>query len=353
MSRPQSAEVALTPAARPRFHWMDLLRGWAILMVMAWHATAIPVRYGAAMPWPIRDANMFFLPYRMPTLMFLSGLLLPASMRKSIPVYYAGKFAMIVWPYLLWVTLDRAIHGGPHPWWHWRSWYATSYLWFLFFIGVYYFIAPLIRRLPVWLPIVAFAAVSFLLPPGMEKRLTYFAIFFFAGRLVAGRPDRLARCTRAPVVWVLGAAALVFGAFSAVLRLRLAYHAEYAAASLAGVCALIAIAQALQRRGIALRWLTRVGQNSIVYYCSHFPIMTGVMYGLYALGVHNILVVSLANLPVALLSGSLLVRYRTTRPITWLFQAPAVLTDWVKRRDRAAGPARRATPVDVAAGPGR
>lgn len=103
-----------TPS-KARLHWMDMLRGSAIVLVMIWHSSAIPVLYGASMPAPVRAVNMFFLPFRMPTLMFLSGLLLPASLRKPLPVYYAGKFAAIGWPYLIFVLLDRLLQGNDNP----------------------------------------------------------------------------------------------------------------------------------------------------------------------------------------------------------------------------------------------
>lgn len=316
---------------RTRFHWMDMLRGAAIVLVMLWHAPAIPVLYGAVMPAPIRAANMFFLPYRMPTLMFLSGLLLPASMRKSPLVYYVGKISLIVWPYILWVTLDRFITGNPHPWYHWRAWYAISYLWFLFFIGVYYAIAPLFKRLPLWVPIALFVSISIVLPPGTEKRLTYFAVFFFVGRLFAHRPTWLNRFASGRWLVLAGGLALAFGVASAILGLGLAYRIQYGLFSLAGIFTLIALARTIDRRGIKLAWLTQIGRNSIVYYASHFPIMVGVMTGLYALGVHNFELVAITNLAVALAGGWLLVRFRSVPPVTWLFALPQTVTSFATR----------------------
>lgn len=333
----------LAPAAAPsgvltagsrggRMEWMDQLRGAAIVLVLIWHAPAIPVLYGATMPQPLRAANMFFLPYRMPTLMVLSGLLLPASLRKPAPVYYLGKLSALVWPYVLWVTVDRMINGSLLPWWHWRAWFATSYLWFLFFVGVYYFLAPLIRRLPSWLPVVLFAAAAVVLPTSTEERLAYFGVFFFFGQMLARHPAWLERLTRGRILWVFGLVALAFGVASSIWTLQLAYRVEFVLPSLAGIFCAIALARWVGERGRDAAWLNTVGRNSLVYYTSHFPIMTGTMYALYALGVHQILVVAAVDLVVAAALGAALVRLRGRPPVSWLFQSPARPTRWVRRR---------------------
>lgn len=328
-----TADRSSTPTtSKPRLHWMDMLRGSAIILVLLWHSSAIPVLYGAAMPAPVRAVNMFFLPFRMPTLMFLSGLLLPASMRKPLPVYYAGKFAAIGWPYLLFVVLDRFVGGNDNPWWHWRAYYATSYLWFLFFIGVYYVVAPLLRRLPLWLPIALGAVAGLLLPYGVEERLAYFSIFFFLGRWAALRRDLLDRLTRGRVVVALAVPAVAFGLASAHWGLALAYQVWLVPLSLAGILVAVAGAQRVERAGRRLPWLTLVGRNSIVYYVTHFPVMVWTMLALHALCVHGQVVVATTNLLVAAAVCTALTLLRGHRAVAWLYEAPPVLTRWVRRR---------------------
>ncbi|SDV04399.1 Uncharacterized membrane protein YcfT [Microlunatus sagamiharensis] len=340
-----------TPS-KARLHWMDMLRGSAIVLVMIWHSSAIPVLYGASMPAPVRAVNMFFLPFRMPTLMFLSGLLLPASLRKPLPVYYAGKFAAIGWPYLIFVLLDRLLQGNDNPWWHWRAYYATSYLWFLFFIGVYYVLAPLLRRLPPWAPIVAAAVIGLVLESGVEERLAYFAIFFFLGRWAALRGDVFERLTRTRALVLLALPSAAFGLASAYWGLALAYKVWLAPLSLAGILVLVGIAQRIERRGRQLPWLTKVGRNSIVYYVAHFPVMVLTMHALYAFDVRSQVVVALVDLAVAGLVCTVLVLLRPYRPVTWLFEAPAVLTAWVRRRyvpaTEPSGSVRQAVPAPPA-----
>ena len=69
-------------ARKQRYEWMDTLRGSAIVLMLVWHATAIPALVGIPVPTALIAVNDALLPFRMPTLMFLSGLLLPAALRK-------------------------------------------------------------------------------------------------------------------------------------------------------------------------------------------------------------------------------------------------------------------------------
>lgn len=115
-----------------RLEWMDTLRGLAIILVLMWHAPAIPALFGYEMPVWLAGLNNFFLPFRMPTLMFLSGLLLSHSMSKGWRVYYTGKFRSLVWPYILWAALHMVLYGRGLELTNPRSWIATGYLWFLF-----------------------------------------------------------------------------------------------------------------------------------------------------------------------------------------------------------------------------
>lgn len=61
-----------------RRHWMDALRGGAVLLVVFWHAFAMP--YDNA-PTAIAWVMNFLAVYRVPLLLLLSGLLLDRSLR--------------------------------------------------------------------------------------------------------------------------------------------------------------------------------------------------------------------------------------------------------------------------------
>src|SRR3546814_1281463 len=71
---PVESAIPVAPhTKRERQLWMDLLRGLAILLVVAFHSVTILERHAyTAAPW-MRDFNQLFVLYRMPTLVFLSG----------------------------------------------------------------------------------------------------------------------------------------------------------------------------------------------------------------------------------------------------------------------------------------
>lgn len=335
-----------------RMTWMDAVRGTAILLLLLWHASAVPAFYGAEMPELLRSANAFFLPFRMPTLMLLSGMLLARSMRKPLPRYLAGKVAMILWPYLVWVAIAELtfLDQPGLPWWHWRAWYATSYLWFLFFIGVYYAAAPLLRRLPPWLPILIAAGGGLLLEAGsMEQRMAYFALFFFGGHWLAGSPALIERLARPrPAVMFAIPAALV--GVASVLRPEVWHYLVWSAPfSVAGALALIGAYTAATGNEPLRRGLEFLGRSSIVFYVSHFPVMA--LISLSAPSGTSAVVLSIVNLVAAVLVGTLLARSRSTPPIRWLFQAPAVLTNAVAAALTALLTPRRARSGDPASAP--
>lgn len=309
-------------STQQRMHWMDILRGLAIILVVAWHAPAIPQLLGAELPPWLLAVNDAFLPYRMPALMFVSGLLLPAALRKPPARYYWGKLRFVVWPYLIWAGIHILQVDSDESILHWRSWIATGYLWFLFFIACYYLVAPLLARLPAWLvPAVALAA-TFALPEGLAHRMTYFALFFFAGAAVSRSPRLLDLVgSRWWVALPAGVVAVGFGIVSAFERTK--FEAWTAPLSMCGIVAAIYCVRRIEDK----RWtspLRFVGRNSLVFYVSHFPIilaawtlLRGPLGSVPALASLLLFAIAMA----ACWGLAVLQRYR---PITWLYRAP----DW-------------------------
>ncbi|WNB85058.1 acyltransferase family protein [Cellulomonas sp. ATA003] len=315
---------------------MDLLRGGAILLVLLWHAPAIPALYGYTVPDWVLAANDALLPFRMPALMFLSGLLLPRSLAKPLRDYLTGKVSLLVWPYLLFAGLHMALYGPTGPVWHPYTWIATGYLWFLFNIACYYFAAPMLRWLPAWVvPILAFAAA--VPTDGRTQRFFYFAGFFFAGALVARHHGVLeAALRRRWLVVICGVAAVVLGAVSAVRDVE--HQAAWAPLSLAGIVVAIAAAQRLQDAAWT-RPVQSVGRASIVYYTSHFPVMIVSLAVCEAVGIDDIGAFAWIGLAAAVAIGALLAHHRTRRPVVWLYEAP-----FLPRR-RTPGPVRVHAPA--------
>ena len=321
------SSTATLRSSSTRLTWMDDVRGTAILLLLLWHASAVPVLFGTDMAEVVRSANAFFMPYRMPTLMLLSGMLLARSLRKPLPTYYAGKIAMVLWPYLVWVIIAKVtfldIEGM--PWWHWRAWYATTYLWFLFFIGVYYAAAPLLRRLPPWLPIVIGATAGVLFSePSIEQRIGYFAIFFFAGNWLASSPGLIDRLARPRMTRLLAVPAIAFGIASVTWPDQLQFLVWGAPLSLAGALVLVGIYARPHQDGPLTQCKQFLGRSSIVFYVSHFPVMAFLSQT--PIAEADPLVLAVVNLAAALLAGALLALGKETAPVVWLFRAPRALT---------------------------
>lgn len=315
------------PAAGPsgsaqasRMEWMDLLRGAAILLVLLWHAPAVPALYGFDMPPWLSAANDALLPFRMPALMFLSGLLLPRSLAKPLPTYLWGKARLLVWPYLIWAGLHMALVGPTAPVWHPNAWMATGYLWFLAFVIYYYLVALPLRRVPSWLVALLMFAASVPVDGLVSERLLYFGGFFFAGAWIARHSTALERVLRQRAALV--GAAVVAGAVALVSATSdVAYDARFALGSFAGILAAISVARRFE--GVPWAgWLRGIGRNSLVYYVSHYPVMLGVVALSRLADVEHAGVIAFLGLAAAVAVGAALVRLRRARPVVWLFEAP-------------------------------
>jgi fucose 4-O-acetylase-like acetyltransferase len=272
------------PSTEARLHWMDLLRGIAVLLVISWHAITVSARYGMVMPEFIVLVNTVLSPYRLPMLLIISGMLLPRSLGKPIGVYYEGKARNILWPYIVWtlitaLCIDAAVLADP------VVWYAgLDHLWFLSTLLVCYGVAPLLRRVPGWLVATALFTIQLAIPPhlpGVDNWIWFGAYFFLGSSL-----SRL-RLTRLP--WWLVAVLAVVGVAGAVAAVTgpgtgYAWKLHWIAISLAGVIALIWIAPRIPR-GSAVRMFESVGRRSIYYYAAHLAAIGLAVRGLAAVGV--------------------------------------------------------------------
>ncbi|MBM7504968.1 acyltransferase family protein [Agromyces aurantiacus] len=250
-----------------RHHWMDALRGAAVLLVALWHAFSIPYR---ETPPGIEWAFDFLSVYRIPLLMFLSGLLLDHSLSKPVSAYVGGKLRRIAWPLLVWSLVLILIA--------WRAakpdsvgfWFGEdSHLWYLGVLLVCYAIGFLTR----WVHPVVFLIVGV---PAMELVQTenwlinstlWFGLFFFAGATMSRwLAWWLARGPVLPSIALLAASA--WAAYSATVHgYAPVAHWRPLAFSLAGVIGLVWFAARMRRA----RWLEWVGQRSIVFYVAHVP----------------------------------------------------------------------------------
>ncbi len=227
-------------------------------------------------PTPGLDqVNLFLEPFRMPVLMFLSGILLPRSVAKSGREYFAGKVSMVAWPYLLWSLIILAASGDISAG---RlaeiAYLSPTYLWYLWFILVFYALAYPLRRVPPLVVAGAALALRLVLPDaGRPGTMAFLAAFFFFGAWCARHAGLVERAIGKPWVLALAAASAVTVGVLNVAGRDVLYRGEFvwgAVGALGVVCWIFPRLRA-NRATAALEF---VGRYSIVFYVVHLgPIM--------------------------------------------------------------------------------
>lgn len=87
---------------------LDAIRGTAVMLVVLYHAIIALDLIGTKAPMWLVLFNDAVSPFRIPTLVLLSGLLLPRSLRKPAGEYVRGKIRGLAWPYLVWTVIVAA-----------------------------------------------------------------------------------------------------------------------------------------------------------------------------------------------------------------------------------------------------
>ncbi|WP_162149359.1 acyltransferase [Arthrobacter sp. Br18] len=266
---------AIEAAKGTRVDWLDSLRGVAILLVVVLHAGEALRFLDEGLPPVIETFNQLLEPFRIPVLMFLSGVLLPRSLGKPRATYFAGKAARVGWPYLLWSVIILAASANfTLADLAEIAYFPPTYLWYLWFLLVFYAVAFPLRRIPPLYPALAGFLVSLALPEaGMAGMLAFLFGFFFLGAWTAQHWETALRITRNWWVISLSAAAAAGVAFLSAQEVEVLYRTQFAW----GVVGVLVIAARLFPRmsgGDAGRGLAFVGRNSIVFYVTHLaPIM--------------------------------------------------------------------------------
>lgn len=306
---------------------MDMLRGVAVLLVVVLHGADIPYLNGNGVEgWA--QVNRYLEPFRMPLLMFLSGMLLPRSLAKPMRIYLWGKFAAIVWPLVLWGLLFGVLiyRGGiDHPAF-WRS--GGDYLWFLTALTICYLIGvvlkPTLRHTALLVSGALMIFTAMLLTRHFGEidlplitRTLYNGAFFFLG---AACVHAVPRWVKAPALAVAGLAVLAavishLGIDDRGLRTGTLYAVP---GSVLGIAVALWVAPRLPGSRL-MDFLAWIGRSSIVVYIVHFPaavLCHRLMMSLQADPVTHTIFCTLAGLAASLAAVAL-------RPRSgWLYQFP-------------------------------
>lgn len=205
-------------SARPsstRLRWIDATRGVAVILVVFWHAASVPVTYGDRhdMQWLVH-LNGVLEPYRIPTLLFLSGLLVPRSAEKPVEAFLWGKIRHIAWPYLVWMGVMWCVPNFSYLFAYPRVWLGDygNYLWFLVVLFCCYVAVPAARlfRVPWWILAVLSWGLLFWLDPddAAWQRQLWWSGFFFVGAAAVDLVPKWQRVRPATALLLLPAVVL-------------------------------------------------------------------------------------------------------------------------------------------------
>lgn len=254
-----------------RHFWMDSLRGAAVALVVIFHAFGVPAVFGTPQPEWLGNVFDLLAPYRMPTLLILSGMLLGRSLSKPLPAYTAGKVRSVLWPLLLWTVITLAVAADwksfSNPW----TWIGGAYhLWFLVVLLACYGLGVVCRGVPAWIiPLVMLVCLELGdFSTNVVNRVLWYGAFFFAGAALV----RCAAWIQSRGKWLPAIGGVAGAAWSVTFVFADLTPELTVAQFLApwpGLLGIIWAAPRLPRSG----WLEWMGRQSIVLYCAHFPAM--------------------------------------------------------------------------------
>lgn len=308
-----------------RMLWMDILRGAAILAVITFHSVTFIERYDFEATKLWKNLNETLTLFRIPILIFLSGMLLPKSLAKSTSEYFSGKFRGILWPFIIWSTIyGLLISVDFSSLYELRHLYiGGSHLWFLAFIFVYYLVAkPLGKINPLVVAGGAFT-LSLISPEGEKysERLFFLMALFFLGSAVSHYAVQVGKSLKSPWIWLL----TPFVAASAFLTAcnDLNFGPYWFGISFIGFVFFSAIAQKLEALPIS-KPLIWIGQRSIIFYVSHAIFIIVIAKLAKHMGVTSYVFTAVVSVALSLAGGSILAMgVDKWPPMGWLFNFPA------------------------------
>lgn len=175
--------ISCMTQTRPRIEWMDLVKGSAILVVVGSHAVILmePVTHGQ----PTQTAWSLLItvlePMRMALFFMISGMLATAAIGKPWDKVRRRTWGM-AYLYVLWCSIFFAVlyFYAPLPILDELRWAVRNMLvagngyWYLYAMVVYFFLARLTRRWPIWILLSVAVALNLFKSPLLEFNREYF-----------------------------------------------------------------------------------------------------------------------------------------------------------------------------------
>lgn len=295
------------------------------MAVITFHSVTFIERYDFEAPKLWQNLNETLTLFRMPILIFLSGMLLPKSLAKPTSEYFSGKVCGILWPFLVWSTIYAVVIGVDfYSLYELRQIYiGGSHLWFLAFIFIYYLAAKPLNPIDP-LVVAGGAFILALISPEGEKyseRLFFLMALFFLGSAVSHYAVQMGKVLRSPWIWLL----TPFVAASAFLTARddLNFGPYLFVVSFVGFLFFSAIAQKLEAMAIS-KPLIWIGQSSLIFYVSHAIFIIVISKIAERVGITSYAFTAVVSIVFSLAGGWILaVGVGKWPPIGWLFNFPA------------------------------
>lgn len=282
--------------ARERIIWMDMMRGFLILLVITQHwisdfnihnDLSDSIFYRG-----IYQIKIFFAPYRMELLFFLSGFIVHKSMSKYFRDYLSGKINNLLYPYVLWSSIFLVFHNSSYilsgeyvkimNYMQGIIIGATNLTWFLYFLFVYFLISlPILKKgipiVTVILSSVVFCyfsskinvyntlGIDFL----KEGDIFYYFIFFYIGCYCGVQKYDLQALSKKPLMILISILCVII---TELMNFYINLHKTnllYLAPVILSIPLAIFIAMQIQRINFIKNILTHISLNSIVYYLMH------------------------------------------------------------------------------------
>lgn len=284
-----SAEATARSAVTERVAWVDLARGIGIFLVVFGH-TLRGLVSGGVLPktgWPAA-LDTWIYSFHMPLFFALSGLFAPRLARKSWSAVLSDRARGIVYPYVVWSTLQTLFQIALSRYTNKPADAASlvgivvrpvMQFWFLYallLISLFY-VALVKAKLPAWALIAVAVVLLFVpdfglvgvLPPilGFKSFFIYYVAGALCAKLVAYQPSRAASSSVALFGFCAVTVAVThFGEPpSVVLKVLVA---------LLGMSAVASLSASLPAKGFA--FLKRWGTYSLQIFVAHTLASAGV-----------------------------------------------------------------------------
>ncbi|MCZ4560887.1 acyltransferase [Rhodococcus sp. IEGM 1401] len=266
-----TAEIEPRASKPTRALWMDVLRGAAIFAVIVHHAVEALTWFDQPAPQILWQFNNILSPFRMPLLIFLSGMLLGKSLQKPLRRFASGKLRRIAWPYVVWSLITVGMVGQLAPGPLVRiAVQPELYTWYLWCLLVFYAVAFMLKKAPFWALALSCVVALGLATTGFNVRPFYLWPFFIIGYWAALNPGIWRAIGRNRYALPLLVLITIGTSVASFLGIEIRFHPAYAVLVLCAICMATASGFTVGDGPVA-RMFVYVGSNSLIFYCIHYP----------------------------------------------------------------------------------